>query len=241
MTKDVRLYLVGGAVRDHFRGVNSKDWDFAVEAESFDHMRQWLIENNFVIFAETPKYFTLRARAPKDKFVFGTLNLTGTTFDFTLCREEKDYEDGRHPNIVTVGTILDDLSRRDFTMNAVAIDKTGRTIDPFSGVLDIQNEIIRCVGSTERLKEDGLRIFRAIRFKLQTGFQFDEDIVEFLDSYSNAQYVENISVDRVRDELTKCFKINNAASIHHVHRYIHFFAHAMIHDGLWLKPTTESK
>lgn len=241
MTNDVQLYLVGGAVRDFFRGQESKDWDFACEAESFDHMRQWLIENNFTIFAETPKYFTLRARAPKDQFKFGTMNLAGSTFDFTLCRLERDYTDGRRPDIVEVGTIYDDLSRRDFTMNAIALDKQGRTIDPFDGLGDIFTRSIRCVGGVERLKEDALRMLRAMRFQIQLGMPMDIEITSFLATEEAASLLSNVSTDRIRDELTKMFKADSYESIHLLSSFTEISWAIFGKDRAWLKPTTESK
>lgn len=235
------MYLVGGAVRDHHRGVRSKDWDFSVEAESFSAMRDWLNENGFKIFAETPKYLTLRARAEADRFQFGSLDLTGTTFDFTLCRTEKDYTDGRHPDTVEIGNIYDDLSRRDFTMNAVALDKAGRTIDPFDGVEDIYDYKIRCVGGTERLQEDGLRIMRAIRFAVQLGFIMDEDIYRFLRSDDAVEALKVISVDRVRDELGKALKINTGSTLWQLSRFPKISKHIFHDTGIWLEPTTAKR
>lgn len=243
--KDINLYMVGGAVRDLIRGVQSKDIDFAVEADSFDHMREWLIRNNFVIFAETPKYFTLRARAPKDSFKFANMDLTSQTFDFTLCRTERDYTDGRHPDVVEMGTIYDDLSRRDFTMNAIAIDKDGNYIDPFGGVADITGDVgiglIRCVGGIDRLREDGLRILRAIRFFVQLEFDIDEEIDEFLFSPEAVEALRTISLDRIRDETNKAFKANSLLAIQTFSDYSVISELIFNEKEVWLKPTTEKK
>lgn len=238
---NVELFLVGGAIRDHFRGRKSKDWDFAVEAESFSAMRDWLNENNFTIFAETPKYFTLRARAEADKFQFGSLDLSGTTFDFTLCRTEKDYTDGRHPDSVEIGTIYDDLSRRDFTMNAIALDRVGRTIDPFGGVQDIHDQYIRCVGGVERLEEDGLRIIRALRFAVQMIFMFDADVHKFIKSQAAVRALSKISEDRIRDEMNKALKADSYAMLYYLMRYPKIADHILNNTGISLEATSAKR
>ena len=237
----VNLYLVGGAVRDLIRGVKSKDWDFAVEAESFDQMRQWLVANDFEIFLETPKYFTIRARAPKDSYTFGGMDLAGATFDFTLCRKERNYTDGRHPDHVEVGTLLDDLSRRDFTMNAIAIGSDGTYIDPFGGREDITNNEIVCVGSLQRLEEDGLRIMRALRFVIQLGFVLDPEIDAYLQTPEAVRALTYISEDRVRQELAKMLKEDSMSSIILIHKYFMICDHIFNDREIWLEPTTAKR
>jgi tRNA nucleotidyltransferase (CCA-adding enzyme) len=244
LTKDlnepVKLYLVGGAVREIVRGFPEKvkDWDFAVSARSFSHMREYLIENGFEIFLETPQYFTIRARAPKDTFTFAGLDMTGKTFDFTLCRSEGEYSDGRHPDEVKVGTIRTDLARRDFTMNAIALDAAGGIIDPFGGAEDIKTGLIRCVGTTERLREDSLRMLRAIRFAIQLDFDLSNDIIGFLSDANNALLLENVSHERIREELTKCFKADTLETLYYLQRY-HVIASLIFSGGMWLLPTVK--
>jgi tRNA nucleotidyltransferase/poly(A) polymerase len=242
--------LVGGAVREIFRNIfageedttkNIKDWDFAVAADSYDVMREYLVENGFEIYLETPQYFTIRARTPKDKFIFAGIDMTGKTFDFTLCRTESDYTDGRRPDLVRVGTIKQDLSRRDFTMNAIALDEDETVIDPFGGVQDIRAGVIRCVGSTDRLKEDSLRMLRAIRFSIQLGFELDDDVWAFLYSYVNAELLKNIDENRVRDELTKCFKANTWETLETLREFRFINAYVFKETDIWLMPTVKGK
>lgn len=241
MTENIEIYLVGGAVRDLYRGVKSNDWDFAVVASSFSAMRDWLIEKEFEIFLETPRYFTIRARAPKEAFRFGGMDLKGATFDFTLCRKDATYTDGRHPDLVEVGTIYDDLARRDFTMNAMAIDWQGNLLDPHNGYEDIRNELIKCVGGIERLHEDGLRILRAIRFSVQTGFALSFPIVSFLYFGKPEDYLRTISLDRIRDELGKMFKIDPVGSIDLLSQIEKVTEHIFWEREVWLEPTTKNK
>lgn len=242
-TSNVASYLVGGAVREIIRGFPEKvkDWDFAVEAESFLHMKKWLEEGGFEIFLETPQYFTIRARAPKDTFIFGGLNMTGRTFDFTLCRKEGDYSDGRRPDQVEVGTLEEDLSRRDFTINAMALDSSGNLIDPFLGQIDIQRGLIRCVGSTERLREDSLRMLRAIRFAVQLRFDLHSSVLGFLKMSANAELLENVDENRIRDELTKCFKADTLDTLELLNEFPFIRNHIFEETDIWLMPTVKGK
>jgi tRNA nucleotidyltransferase (CCA-adding enzyme) len=235
------MFLVGGAVRDLLREEKNKDYDFAVKAGSFAEMRDWLDENGFEIFTEAEKYFTIRAKAPKGTFVFGGLNLTNTTFDFTLCRKERDYTDGRHPDQVEIGTLLDDLSRRDFTMNAIALDKEGRYLDPFDGKRDIRYGVIDCVEGVERLEEDGLRIMRALRFQVQLGFDFSGRVHHFLRDRKAVEALKPISQDRIRQELAKALKIDSMATLGLLQEYPRIANHIFRERGLWLEPTTAKR
>ena len=198
---DVKLYMVGGAVRDKFLGVQSKDIDFAVEAPSYGVMRNHIIANG-TIYLEKPEYFTIRGK------------LNGVDADFVLCRKEHGYSDGRRPDQVTVGDIYDDLSRRDFTMNAIAIDEEGNTIDPYNGYADLQNEIIRCVGNPEdRFNEDSLRLLRAIRFAITKGFTLHDSIVDCLHNGRIVDKLQNVSAERIREEMNKCFKADTMQTL----------------------------
>lgn len=239
---NVHIYLVGGAVREIVRGndANIKDWDFAVEAESYDQMREWLVFSGFEIYLETPQYFTIRARAPKNGFSFAGREMGNLTFDFALCRTDGDYSDGRRPDSVEVGTIRTDLSRRDFTMNAIAMDKDGNLIDPFDGEIDITRKLVRCVGSTDRLKEDSLRMLRALRFAVQLEFDLSLNIRNFLLEGENADLLDKISVDRIRDELHKMFKLDTAESFYFISEYT-WILRKLVEYGIWFEPTTKGR
>jgi tRNA nucleotidyltransferase/poly(A) polymerase len=139
---------------------------------------------------------------------------------------------------VEVGTIKQDLARRDFTMNAIALDTTGGIIDPFGGAEDIKEGLIRCVGGTERLREDALRMLRAIRFAVQLDFTLSNEIIGFLYDVNNVPLLDNISEERIREELTKAFKADTLETLYYLQSY-----HAMtasIFDGdMWLMPTVK--
>lgn len=197
----IRLFEVGGCVRDEIMGVRTKDFDFAVEgASGMDELREFLVERGFEIFVETPQFLTIRARFPKDH------PNRKITADFALCRKDGPSADGRRPDFVETATIHDDLNRRDFTVNAIAKTEDGDLIDPHNGVQDIADRRLRAVGDPmDRFREDGLRALRAIRFIITKGFVADEPLSRALGEPETAALLGGVSTERVRDELFKCF------------------------------------
>jgi tRNA nucleotidyltransferase (CCA-adding enzyme) len=186
-----QVYLVGGAVRDMIRGKDIHDWDLATDAlpqEVIDFIR----------------------RAGGKVIPTGIKHGTVTVFykkhsaEVTTFRTESNYSDGRRPdNVQFSSDIKEDLSRRDFTMNAIALRlPDGKIVDPFNGADDIKAGIIRCVGNAgERFNEDGLRPLRAVRFSAQLGFEIDKNT---LDAINGALGVSaKVSWERVRDEIDK--------------------------------------
>jgi len=224
-----QFYLVGGAVRDKILQVSSKDMDFAVEAPSFAAMRDEIERRGGEIFLETPEYLTIRARVPK----------LGAA-DFVLCRKDGAYIDGRRPEDVEPGTLMDDLARRDFTMNAIAMDEDGKYIDPFGGQADIEDKLIRCVGNThDRFAEDYLRMLRAIRFGITKNMRLDHPIIQcFLDPKLVGK-LAYVSVERVREELFKCFKYNTLNMLYVLEGFPLVRDMVLGNSGMWLKPTLE--
>lgn len=225
----IRFFKVGGCIRDELLGQKSKDIDFAVEAPSFEAMRNEILNRGGKIFLETPEHFTIRANIPE----------LGST-DYVLCRREGPYSDGRHPDWVEVGTIFDDLARRDFTMNAIARDvRTGELLDPHNGATDIKNRIIRCVGNPEeRFREDKLRVFRALRFMVTKGFRlhFDTERAAF-SVCCNDRNFESVSTERIREELSKMFEVDWLEALDGLE---HFELLGLVKArGIWLKPTIE--
>jgi tRNA nucleotidyltransferase (CCA-adding enzyme) len=228
----IRYFKVGGCVRDQLMGRKSKDIDFAVEAPSYDAMKKDLLDLGVKIFQERPEFFTVRGNHPKHGAV-----------DFTLCRKDGFYSDARRPDSVEIGTIQDDLSRRDFTMNAIAVTAMGeKIIDPFGGQLDISSRLIRCVGDVNsRMKEDGLRGYRAMRFAVTLGFQLSHSLESFL-LHAPASIIENVSLERIRDEIYKMFEANTFAAVDMIQQFrFPWFQRAFGNNDLWLKPTAEKR
>ena len=183
-------YLVGGAVRDMIRGKDASDWDVATNAQP---------EQVIKIF---------RKVIPTG-IAHGTVTVLfmGHSIEVTTYRTEADYSDGRHPDSVNfAGTIEEDLSRRDFTMNAIAASlEDGRLVDPFAGQEDIKNKTIRTVGNPyDRFNEDGLRPIRAIRFATQLGFSITPETMAAIPA--SLEKTASISVERFREEFIKILK-----------------------------------
>jgi tRNA nucleotidyltransferase/poly(A) polymerase len=226
-----KYYLVGGFVRDKLLEVKSKDIDLAVEAESYDAMKEDLLKQGVKIFLETPQYWTIR----------GTHNELGAV-DYVLCRKDGEYTDHRRPDEVFAGSIYDDLARRDFTINAIAIDmETKEFLDPHHGQMDLGDRLLRAVGNAEeRFQEDPLRVLRGIRFAIKYNFKIEaRTMLAMIDS---VPLIETLPEDRIRDELTKCFRINTYATLMQLED---FGLTSMIFDnpkyGLWLEPTSKDK
>lgn len=230
------FYMVGGSVRDKFLGVKSKDVDYAVEAASFEAMRESILARGGDIFLETPKYFTIRARVP----ALGAC-------DFVLCRKDGAYNDGRRPDSVEVGTIYDDLARRDFTANAIAIrESDGQVIDPHNGVDSITDRTLHCVGDARtRFTEDGLRILRAIRFSITKPFNLDDTIYTLLGAHSTfcIEQLRGVSPERIREELVQCFACDTYSTLLALMDDFPELGRFLLNNpksGMWLKPTLEA-
>lgn len=230
----IKMFEVGGCVRDDLLGIASKDIDFAVEAPSFEAMRESLTGDGFTIFLETPEFFTIRARFPR-----GSAR-NGLTADFVLCRSDGPMTDGRRPDFVLAGTIFDDLRRRDFTVNAMARDEDGVILDPHEGRVDLLTGVLRAVGDPfDRLEEDALRVLRAIRFCVTKGFALEERLRFAMQSPMIADRLATVSKERQREELLKAMHHDTLATLDMLADF-RLIREAVLADGLWLKPTLEN-
>ena len=210
-------------------GVKPKDIDYAVEVESYDRMLTELKKMGCKIFLEYPEFLTIRGKLGKE------------AVDFTMCRVDGKYTDGRRPDSVVPGTIYDDLARCDFTANAIAKDSDGKYIDPYGGIADIKTKTLRCVGkATDRLSEDGLRILRAFRFSLCLGFTFDKELEDTLMNAELYPILKKISCDRKMAELNKMFRHNTVKTIQFLNRYPSSLLDAIFCGDLKLMDTTKS-
>ncbi len=177
------LYEVGGHVRDSFLNRESHDIDLTTNARP-DKIKDLLNDlGSLYTMGET----------------FGTigLNVNGSTVEVTTYRKEVYPSDSRKPSVVFGDSLLEDLARRDFTINAIAREPlTGKIIDPFNGIDDMKKKLIRVVGNNERFNEDPLRMLRAIRFSCELGFSLDIRI-------EHPERLEIISKERIREELNR--------------------------------------
>jgi|WetSurMetagenome_2_1015567.scaffolds.fasta_scaffold227696_2 tRNA nucleotidyltransferase (CCA-adding enzyme) len=229
---NIKIYKVGGAVRDQFLNRPNKDVDFAVEAESYDAMKEYILANGGKIYLETPEFLTIRGKMP---------NLGDA--DFVLCRKDGQYSDGRRPDTVVPGTIMDDLSRREITINAMAVDvETGDVLDPFNGRADIENKLLRAVGDAEkRFNEDPLRLLRAMRFSVTLEFALHEDLIKLLsDPKMSKRMMATVSQDRIREELDKMFKADTLLTLKTLEQFPSV-RDAVFGGNLWLNVTNEKR
>lgn len=179
-------YPVGGCVRDLLLGRAPGDWDITTSARP---------EQVMALFDKT-----VPTGLPHGTV---TVLLDGQSFEVTTFRADVGYSDGRHPDAVVFGTSLaDDLARRDFTVNAMALGADGEVIDPFGGREDLQAQRIRAVGDpTVRFTEDALRMFRAVRFSAQLDFQLEDGTRAAL--VALAERARFVSGERIKVEVEK--------------------------------------
>lgn len=186
--QNFEIYLVGGAVRDLILKKKVNNWDFTTNAQPEEIQK--LFPDSF--YNNQYGTVSIPLAIGEEKIII----------EITPFRKEGQYDDYRHPKIIEwAKTLNEDLSRRDFTINAIAYDG-GKIIDPFNGQQDIKNKLIRAVGDPEkRFNEDALRLIRAIRFASQLGFLIEEKTRIAITN--NAQLITKVSWERIRDEFLK--------------------------------------
>lgn len=189
-------YIVGGCVRDFLLGKEPQDWDVTTNAKPEEIQKVFpdsFYENNFL----TVTVRTGSAKIPE--------------IEITTYRLEAKYSDKRHPDQVKYAkTLEDDLSRRDFTINAFAMGADKKIIDLFDGKKDLKDKIIRTVGNPkERFGEDALRMLRAVRFATALNFKIEEKTAKAIKE--NSIWLEAISQERIRDEFLKIIMADKAA------------------------------
>jgi poly(A) polymerase/tRNA nucleotidyltransferase (CCA-adding enzyme) len=201
--KGFQAYAVGGCVRDILNGKKPADWDITTDAAPEQ------IGSVFLESFSNNKFGTVTV-------VVESGDPTLREIEITPFRTEQNYSDKRHPDEVKwAKTIEEDLSRRDFTVNALALDETAgeiSVIDLFKGRKDLQDRIIRTVGSAEeRFNEDALRMLRAVRFSaaLGEGWKIEPKTQAAIES--SAGWLKAISQERIRDELSKIISSGQAA------------------------------
>jgi len=181
-----RAYLVGGCVRDCIMGRRPNDWDICTSAlpsevmEVFHNSRPTGLKHGTVTVIEH-----------------------GSSVEITTFRTDGVYLDHRRPeNVRFVSDLTADLERRDFTINAIALPLSGIAFDPFGGMADIENKLIRCVGDPDRrFNEDALRMLRAVRFSATLGFEIEEQTMAAI--RKNAYLAKSLAAERVCTEVEK--------------------------------------
>lgn len=182
-------YIVGGYVRDYLLNIKSDDYDICTSAKEDDLKKLFnIVECN---------YGSCK------------INYNDKIYEVTTFRKDINYLNNRKPEkIEYVDNLSEDLQRRDFTINTICMDKEGNIIDLLDGKKDIDNKIIKVVGDTDlKIKEDALRILRAVRFATTLNFRLDDDLYKAIKKYG--YLVKNLSFYRKRQELDKIFLSDN--------------------------------
>lgn len=194
-------YAVGGCVRDSILGRIPGDWDITTSAQP-----------------EQVKQLFRRTIDTGIEHGTVTIMLDKDGFEVTTYRIDGEYEDNRHPkNVEFTSNLVEDLKRRDFTINAMAYNDNEGIVDKFHGLDDIKSKIIRCVGNPdERFDEDALRILRAIRFAAQLNFTIEPETEAAIEKKTD--FLRNISAERIRVELEKLLVSKHPEKLIHAYR-----------------------
>ena len=190
-------YAVGGCVRDSLLGIEPHDWDITTSAAP---------EATMAVFGDD---------AIPTGLQYGTVSVKtgGTIVEVTTFRTDGVYTDNRRPDSIGyASSLIEDLARRDFTINAIAYSLSGDIIDPFNGQRDLQNKLIRAVGTArDRFEEDALRMFRGLRIAARLGFSIHPNTFSAI--YEKAHLAAFLSAERVKDELSKFLRCPNTYMI----------------------------
>ena len=187
-SNNFEAFVVGGCVRDSLLGITPHDWDICTSATPQEIKECFA---GFTIFDFGMKHGTI------------SVLIGENIYEITTYRIDGEYLNNRHPENVTFAKdIINDLSRRDFTVNAIAYNEDRGVVDPFNGKADLDKKIIRCVGDADkRFKEDALRIIRALRFASVYDFKIEESTSASI--INNANLLKNIAVERITVEFNK--------------------------------------
>lgn len=185
-----RLYMVGGTTRDFLLEKNLTDMDLVTDATP--SMMKEFLEGDYTF----------------EKMGSIKTTFNGIKFDITTLRKEKKYKDFRHPTkIKFVKKLKQDVKRRDFTINGLYLDENYKVIDYVHGIDDLNGKVIRTIGNAKkRIKEDPLRILRALRFALIYKFDLDEDLIDAICKYKTL--LTKLSKDKIKQEIKKIIGVD---------------------------------
>ncbi|MFW5887698.1 MAG: hypothetical protein ACOCUH_02760 [Bacteriovoracia bacterium] len=205
MNDDITIYEVGGSLRDELLGKSNVDKDLVAVTSSFENLRQYIRSTAQKVFLEKPEFGIIRY-----------LDSDDSPCDISLAVKKRD--DKGH--ILELGSIENDLCLRDFTINAMARKiETGEVFDPFNGKKDIETKTIKTVRSIEEtFMADPVRIIRALRFKIQLGFEFAHDLSQFLYTNGDFSTLKNINRERIRQELDKALAISTHQMLNEIYK-----------------------
>jgi len=238
----IKLFEVGGCVRDGLLDVHTKDIDFTVVLDDtkqtvdqgWDTMLTFLKDQGFKVFLKTKDCFTVRAMFPKGH------QHEGLVADFVLARKEVGVIEGTRKPILELGTLEDDIFRRDFTVNALAIGEDGLIIDMCKGQQDLRDRVLRTpLEPMTTLMDDPLRLLRALRFSITKGLVMCDELSEAcLQPGLLVKLKEVVSQERMREEVQKMMQHDTIKSLELLSS-IPGLLEVVFSDGLWLMPTSK--
>ncbi len=241
-----QIYEVGGCVRDEIIGVHTNDIDFTFVLdntdqtvdEGWDEMLSHLKNEGFKIFLETKDCFTVRAKFPK-----GHVN-EGLVADFVMARKEVGYILGTRKPILELGTLEDDLRRRDFTLNALAKDLDGTIVDLFDGRKHLEEGIlVTPLNPIKTFFDDPLRMIRALRFSITKGFEIDSEVWDAMFEPGLIEHLKNVvSKERIQGEVSKMMKHDTVSTLRllaKIDKIEPKLLEVMFGGDIWLLPSTK--
>jgi len=241
-----QIYEVGGCVRDEIIGVHTNDIDFTFVLdnthqtvdEGWDEMLSHLKSEGFKIFLETKDCFTVRAKFPK-----GHVN-EGLVADFVMARKEVGYILGTRKPILELGTLEDDLRRRDFTLNALAKDLDGTIVDLFEGRKHLEEGIlVTPLNPIKTFFDDPLRMIRALRFSITKGFEIDPEVWDAMFEPGLIEHLKNVvSKERIQGEVSKMMKHDTVSTLRllaKIDKIEPKLLEVMFGGDIWLLPSTK--
>lgn len=241
-----QIYEVGGCVRDEIIGVHTNDIDFTFVLdntdqtvdEGWDEMISHLKTEGFKIFLETKDCFTVRAKFPK-----GHVN-EGLVADFVMARKEVGYILGTRKPILELGTLEDDLRRRDFTLNALAKDLDGTIVDLFEGRKHLEEGIlVTPLNPVKTFFDDPLRMIRALRFSITKGFEIDSEVWDAMFEPGLIEHLKKVvSKERIQGEVSKMMKHDTVSTLRllaKIDKIEPKLLEVMFGGDIWLLPSTK--
>ncbi len=243
-----KIFEVGGCVRDELLGVQTNDIDFTFVLddinqtvdEGWEQMLNHLKSTGFKIFLETKDCFTVRAKFPKGH------QHEGLVADFVMARKEVGVIPGTRKPVLRLGTLEDDLTRRDFTLNAMAKDLDGNIIDLFDGQLHlILNLLVTPLDPVTTFLDDPLRMIRALRFHITRGFQIHETVWEAIFTPGLIDKLEEVvSQERIQGEVIKMMKHDTVKTLRlfsKIDKAEPRLLEIMFGGDMWLLPTNKKQ
>lgn len=241
-----QIYEVGGCVRDEIIGVHTNDIDFTFVLdntdqtvdEGWEEMISHLKTEGFKIFLETKDCFTVRAKFPK-----GHVN-EGLVADFVMARKEVGYILGTRKPILELGTLEDDLRRRDFTLNALAKDLDGTIVDLFEGRKHLEEGIlVTPLNPVKTFFDDPLRMIRALRFSITKGFEIDSEVWDAMFEPGLIEHLKKVvSKERIQGEVSKMMKHDTVSTLRllaKIDKIEPKLLEVMFGGDIWLLPSTK--